>query len=105
MVLFRVEARQYQLLIARRILVAVLASITGACSHQPAAVDPNTNPPEFRVQGDPESASGATWTYRGRENGVDYDLTGILFKPRGSGRFPAVILSHGAGGNVSAYSG
>jgi dienelactone hydrolase len=86
-------------------LLAVLVTVAGACSQQsPSAVGPDTSTPEFRVQGDPESASGASWTYRGRVNDVEYDLAGILFKPRGSGRFPAVILSHGAGGNVAAYS-
>jgi dienelactone hydrolase len=36
--------------------------------------------------------------------GVVYDLQGILFRPAGSGPFPAVILSHGAGGNANGYS-
>jgi dienelactone hydrolase len=56
------------------------------------------------LQGDPESPQGATWTYRGTLSGTSYDLQGILFKPRGAGPFPAVILSHGAGGNANAYS-
>jgi dienelactone hydrolase len=54
------------------------------------------------VEGDPESAQGATWTYRGTLDGVTFDLQGILLKPAGSGPFGAVIVSHGAGGNVSA---
>ena len=33
-----------------------------------------------------------------------FELQGILFKPAGSGPFPAVIVSHGAGGNASGYS-
>ncbi len=31
------------------------------------------------------------------------DLQGILLKPRGRGPFPAVVLSHGAGGNAESY--
>lgn len=54
------------------------------------------------LQGDPESAQGATWTYRGVIDGVTFDLQGILLKPAGAGPFGAVIISHGAGGNVSA---
>ena len=58
----------------------------------------------FQLSGDPEQSNGATWTYRATANGVAYDLQGILYKPRGAGPFPAVIISHGAGGNVNAYS-
>jgi dipeptidyl aminopeptidase/acylaminoacyl peptidase len=56
----------------------------------------------FVLQGDPESAQGATWTYRGSLDGVTFDLQGILLKPTGAGPFGAVIISHGAGGNVGA---
>ena len=35
-------------------------------------------------------------------DGVTVDLQGILLKPAGSGPFGAVVISHGAGGNVSA---
>ena len=35
---------------------------------------------------------------------MTFDLQGILLKPAGSGPFGAVVLSHGAGGNASAYS-
>ena len=52
-------------------------------------------PAAFQLTGDPESSSGATWTYRATTDGVAYDLRGILLKPRGQGPFPAVILSHG----------
>ena len=54
------------------------------------------------LQGDPESAQGATWTYTGTIGGVTFDLQGILLKPAGPGPFGAVIISHGAGGNASA---
>jgi dienelactone hydrolase len=56
------------------------------------------------IQGDPESASGATWTYRGTLDGVAIDLQGILFKPPGAGPLPAVVISHGAGGTANGYS-
>jgi dienelactone hydrolase len=36
--------------------------------------------------------------------GVSYDLRGILLKPSGSGPFPAVIISHGSGGNSAGIS-
>ncbi|HOZ89922.1 MAG TPA: T9SS type A sorting domain-containing protein [Bacteroidia bacterium] len=56
------------------------------------------------LTGNPESLNGATWTYQQTINGTSYDLTGILFKPVGSGVFPAVIINHGTGGNVNGYS-
>jgi dienelactone hydrolase len=59
---------------------------------------------DFHVIGDPTSTNGATWTYKATTNGVTYDLAGILLKPAGSGPFPGVIISHGSGGNVNAYS-
>ena len=60
--------------------------------------------PVLNLQGDPASAQGATWTYVGTLEGVAYDLQGILLKPQGGGPFPAVILSHGAGGSAHVYS-
>jgi dienelactone hydrolase len=56
----------------------------------------------FVLQGDPESAQGATWTFKGFVDGVTFDLQGILLKPAGGGPFGAVVISHGAGGNVGA---
>ena len=56
--------------------------------------------PEFTVTGDAESAAGAAWTLRGTLDGSPIDLQGVLLKPRGSGPFPAVILSHGYGGTA-----
>ena len=58
----------------------------------------------FTLIGDPGSQNGATWTYKDTVGGTVYDLTGILFKPSGSGPFPAVITSHGSGGNALAFS-
>src|SRR5262249_32921372 len=58
----------------------------------------------FTLSGDPTSANGATWTYQDTVDGVVYNLAGVLFKPAGAGPFPAVILSHGFGGNARGYS-
>jgi uncharacterized protein (TIGR03437 family) len=58
----------------------------------------------FTLTGDPTSANGAAWTYTQTVNGVAYDLSGLLFKPSGAGPFPAVIISHGFGGNARGYA-
>jgi dienelactone hydrolase len=73
---------------------------SSSSSSSPAAPSSSTPPPSFTLQGDPESAQGATWTYQGILGGVNFDLQGILLKPTGRGPFPAVIISHGAGGNA-----
>jgi dienelactone hydrolase len=90
---------------ARLLLVAaVLAACGGSEPSSPTAPTPPAPPApstSFVLQGDPESAQGATWTYRGSLQGVTFDLQGILFKPTGTGPFGAVVLSHGAGGNAS----
>jgi dienelactone hydrolase len=91
----------------RALLTAGAAACLGACTSSTpststgAGVAIHTG---FQVQGDPESASGATWSYRGRRGTVHYDLQGVLFKPPGPGPFPAVILSHGANGNAAMYA-
>ena len=90
----------------RRALVLLgiaLAGCGGSQRSTPTA--PSTTPATsaaFVLQGDPESAQGATWTYRGSLAGVTFDLQGILLKPAGAGPFGAVIISHGAGGNAGA---
>ena len=88
------------------VLAAVLAACGGSDPSSPTTpTPPPSSPPVssgFVLQGDPESAQGATWTYRGSLDGVRFDLQGILLKPAGPGPFGAVIISHGAGGNVSA---
>jgi len=71
------------------------------------------NAPALTITGDPESADGATWTLIGTLDGTRVDLKGILLKPRrrvffffhprDRGPFPAVVLSHGAGGSAPAY--
>jgi dienelactone hydrolase len=64
--------------------------------------------PGFVLNGDPTAPNGAGWTYKATAGGVAYDLAGLLFKPAAppaAGRlYPAVVISHGAGGNVNAYS-
>jgi dienelactone hydrolase len=91
-----------------RSLVAVLLSLAiVACggNSSPTAPPPPASDPlaGFALSGDPSSANGATWTYRQQVDGVSYDLQGILLKPQGPGPFPAVIISHGAGGNAGGY--
>lgn len=94
------------------ILVSLAALSGAACGGGGGTVGPSlpTSPsvvaPRAAVslQGDAESAQGATWTYRGSLDGVAFDLEGILLKPRGPGPFPAVIISHGAGGSATGYS-
>ena len=82
-------------------LATVLVACGGSEPSSPTAPSP---PPAaaFSLLGDPESSQGPTWTYRGSLQGVTYDLQGILFKPAGAGPFGAVVISHGAGGNVAA---
>jgi dienelactone hydrolase len=92
---------------------AVLSALLAACggSDRSSPTGPSTAPSPsqagavaFVLDGDPESNQGATWSYKGSLDGVTADLQGILLKPAGSGPFGAVVISHGAGGNVSAYS-
>ncbi len=61
-------------------------------------------PADFSLQGDPESAQGATWTFRGTLEGVRFDLQGVLLKPRGAGPFGAVVISHGYSGSAANYA-
>src|SRR5262245_60976571 len=74
---------------------------TSASSTPPLSTIPASSS-GFVLTGDPASPGGATWTYRGVDSGTAYDLAGVLFKPPGRGPFPAVIVSHGKGGNAFA---
>jgi dienelactone hydrolase len=87
-------------------LVLVLSTGCGrdAGSASPTGPSQSASSPTLTIQGDPASPQGASWTYVGTLAGVAYDLQGILLKPQGSGPFPAVVISHGAGGNATAYS-
>ncbi|WP_395744289.1 prolyl oligopeptidase family serine peptidase [Prosthecobacter sp.] len=44
---------------------------------------------------------GERWTYRDG----DFTMDGILMKPAGKGPFPAVLISHGMGGNAQGFGG
>ncbi|MCX6634546.1 MAG: dienelactone hydrolase family protein [Acidobacteria bacterium] len=44
--------------------------------------------------------AGEKWSYRGD----DVSVTGILLKPEGDGPFPAIVISHGAGGNAGGFA-
>lgn len=88
--------------LARSSVLALLLVGMACVSQTSRSSEPNESaPPGFVVSGDPESLRGATWTFRGRVDGTDYDLSGALLKPPGPGPFPAVILSHGSHGNAA----
>src|SRR6478672_9929831 len=94
--------------VLRAVLVPLLLCAVTACHPR---VSPRTLPPPpsapdapvVIITGNPESADGATWTMSGTLEGTRVELEGILLKPRGRGPFPAVVLSHGAGGNAQTY--
>jgi dienelactone hydrolase len=91
----------------QRTSLGILLGLLAACgnaSKSPAAPSPNNPLAGFALTGDPTGANGATWTYRTTSGSTSWDLQGILFKPAGNGPFPAVIVSHGAGGNANGYS-
>jgi dienelactone hydrolase len=88
----------------RTVLIASLIYAVGACHPRgPILVPGAPGDPALTITGDPESASGATWTLVGTLDGTTVDLQGLLLKPRGPGPFPAVVLSHGAGDNAQSY--
>jgi acetyl esterase/lipase len=65
---------------------------------------PQADCSKFIVTGIPTSTTGATWTYNSTDQSVHYVLKGVLFKPTGTGPFPAVVISHGKGGTAQGYS-
>src|SRR5262245_52821960 len=95
---------RFTVLVTALVLVASAGCGRDARSSSPTAPSPPQSSPVFVIQGDPSSTQGATWTYVGTLAGVAYDLQGILLKPQGPGPFPAVVISHGAGGNANAYA-
>jgi acetyl esterase/lipase len=66
--------------------------------------EPAVNCQAFVVSGNPTASNGATWTYRSVDQGVNYALQGVLFRPSVQGPTPAVVISHGAGGTPANYS-
>ena len=87
----------------KRALMALgCVMLLSACSGT-ASIGPG-GPTTFVMEGNPESPTGATWTYREVVDGTRYDLTGVLYKPPGTGPFPAVILSHGSEGSASFFA-
>ena len=79
------------------IAAALLALAACGSTTRPTEVNQTQG---FVISGNPESASGATWTFRDTLDGVAYDLTGSLLKPPGPGPFPAVLISHGSDGSA-----
>ena len=88
----------------RQSVVVVLTMAVVACGGQSSTSTRVPSDTGFVVQGNPESSSGATWTYRGTVDGTTYDLSGVLLKPAGAGPFPAVILSHGSEGSAAFFA-
>jgi dienelactone hydrolase len=88
-------------LLSSMVMLAATAC-AGAANHVTSG--PADSGPAFAIVGDPESPTGATWTFHGRVAGVTYDLAGVLLKPRGPGPFPAVVLSHGSDGSAAFFS-
>ncbi|MEO6525833.1 MAG: dienelactone hydrolase family protein [Gemmatimonadaceae bacterium] len=99
--------RQARVDTVRRFVAAAMFAMSASCSAPtsapPLATD-NTVLAHLAMSGSPESSAGASWTYRDTVDGVVYDLSGVLLKPVGTGPFPAVIVSHGYGGNAAGYS-
>jgi dienelactone hydrolase len=88
--------------IPRSAFVLAIATLLSTCKSASTLTDPPIVD-GFHLTGDPAATDGATWTLQGTIDGVHYDLQGVLYKPQGSGPFPAVILSHGAGGSSTVY--
>ena len=101
----RLPRRAVGLSLLRTTLLGLLLCAPVACQRQPPVTEPRSSPadPALSIEGDPESASGAAWTLVGTLEGTTVNLHGILLKPRGPGPFPAVLLSHGAGGSAQSY--
>lgn len=57
---------------------------------------PNDN--KLHLNGDPRTGT-VKWTYKGEDNGIEYDMSGYIRAPEascGAGPFPAVIATHGS---------
>jgi len=71
---------------------------------RPVASAVTANCTALTLSGDAVSAGGARWTYHSTDGGLEYNLSGVLFKPAGAGPFPGVVVNHGYGGSASGYS-
>lgn len=80
--------------------VALLVIAVAMATAGTREVTAQTQSGSFNLSGNPESRSGAVWTFQGTVDGVSYDLAGVLMKPHGKGPFPAVIVNHGYGGSA-----
>lgn len=93
------------------LLCTALLNVFIACKKSSPAEtsDQNSNPPanslpgSLQITGDPAAANGARWTYT-ETGAIQYQLEGILYKPSGTGPFPAVLINHGTGGSSLSYS-
>jgi dienelactone hydrolase len=66
---------------------------------------PSAQCSQLVVTGQATGTNGATWRYISTDNGVAYDLSGIILEPTtGTAPFPAVVVSHGKGGSATGYS-
>ena len=90
----------------RTALIASLLCAPAACHRHCVTSVPGRLPPAIprsRSPVIPSRRPGRRGRSSARLDGTAVDLQGILLKPRGRGPFPAVVLSHGAGGNAQAY--
>jgi dienelactone hydrolase len=56
------------------------------------------------LAGDPEAPQGTSWSYTSTDADGTFALTGVLLVPSGTGPFPAIVVSHGKGGQAGGYS-
>jgi acetyl esterase/lipase len=66
---------------------------------QPSAAPVLPKPAAPTAAGKKFELKGDRWTYRDGE----FVMSGILLKPEGKGPFPAVLISHGMGGNAQGF--
>lgn len=68
------------------LLVLLFAAPIGLASAEPV--------PEFKL-------AGTKWSYKKDK----LELSGVFAKPEGKGPFPAILISHGKGGNAEGFGG
>ena len=87
---------------------AFLDAVLAVPAAKPAPHMPPTpvsvNCAAFVLDGDPHAPNGADWTYTSVDDGVEYEMEGVLFVPPGGGPFPGVLISHGKMGTPRRYS-